>query len=64
MTNMVFFPLGEGDVSDAEFEKRCLDKGMLIHMVSPRRARFVTHMDVDREDVERAAAIVAEVIRA
>ena len=37
---------------------------MLIHMVSPRRARFVTHMDVDREDVERAAAIVAEVIRA
>ena len=64
MTNMVFFPLGEGDVSDAEFEKRCLDKGMLVHMVSPRRARFVTHMDVDREDVERAAAIVAEVIRA
>ena len=60
MTNMVFFPLGEGDVSDEEFEKRCLDRGMLIHMVSPRRARFVTHMDVDREDVERAAAIVAE----
>ena len=51
-------------MSDAEFEKRCLDKGMLVHMVSPRRARFVTHMDVDREDVERAAAIVAEVIRA
>ena len=37
MTNMVFFPLGEGDVSDEEFEKRCLDRGMLIHMVSPRR---------------------------
>ena len=38
MTNMVFFPLGEGDVSDAEFEKRCAGKGMLVHMVSPRRA--------------------------
>ncbi len=64
MTNMVFFPLGEGDAGDAEFEKRCLDRGLLAHIVSPRRVRFVTHMDVDREDVERAAAIVAEVIRA
>ncbi len=64
MTNMVFFPLGDGDVSDEEFTERCLGRGMLIHMVSPRRARLVTHMDVDREDVERAAKIIAEVIKA
>lgn len=64
MTNMVFFPLGEDDASDAEFEKRCLERGMLAHMISPRRARLVTHMDVDRGDVERAASIIAEVIKA
>ncbi len=33
-------------------------------MISPRRARFVTHLDVDREDVERAAAIILEVLSA
>ncbi|MCC8057377.1 GntG family PLP-dependent aldolase [Cloacibacillus sp.] len=64
MTNMVFFPLKEGQVGDAEFEARCLEKGLLAHMISPRRARFVTHLDVDREDVERAAAIILEVLSA
>ena len=64
MTNMVFFPLKEGQVGDAEFEAGCLEKGLLAHMISPRRARFVTHLDVDREDVERAAAIILEVLSA
>jgi len=64
MTNMVFFPLKEGQVSDAEFEARCLENGLLAHMISPRRARFVTHLDVGREDVERAAAIILEVLSA
>ena len=41
-----------------------LEKGLLAHMISPRRARFVTHLDVDREDVERAAAIILEVLSA
>lgn len=64
MTNMVFFPLRDGEASDADFEARCLEKGLLTHMISPRRARFVTHLDVDREDVERAAEIVLEALRA
>lgn len=64
MTNMVFFPMPEGSVSDEEFEKRCESRGLILHMISPRRARLVTHMDVDRDDVERAAAVILEVIAA
>lgn len=62
MTNMVFFPMPEGSVPDAEFEKRCLDEELLVNVIEPRRVRLVTHLDVDGEDVERAAAIVAKVI--
>lgn len=57
-TNMVFFPLGPENPADAEFERRCAEKGLLAHIISPRRARLVTHLDVDAEDVERAADIV------
>lgn len=64
MTNMVFFPLKEGQVSDAGFEEGCLAKGLLVHMISPRRARLVTHLDVDHEDVERAADIIIGVLGA
>ncbi|MDO4987817.1 MAG: low-specificity L-threonine aldolase [Synergistes sp.] len=64
MTNMIFFPLKDGQVSDDDFEKKCLEKGMLAHMIEPRRVRLVTHIDIDREDVERAAAIVLEVLSA
>lgn len=62
MTNMVFFPLKEGQLSDEAFERFCLERGLLAHMISPRRARLVTHLDVDSEDVKRAAEIIIEAL--
>ena len=35
--------------------------GLLINASGPRRLRAVTHLDVAREDVERAADIIARV---
>lgn len=64
-TNMVFFDLGESKVSGDDFVRLCAEKNLLLHRtVSPRRVRLVTHMDVDREDVEKAAGIILEVISA
>ena len=64
MTNMVFFPMPEGSMSDEAFERKCLERGLLTHMIGPRRARLVTHLDVTREDCERAAEIITGVLRA
>ncbi len=64
MTNMVFFPLDPHHPSDDDFEARCKDRGLLLNMINPRRVRLVTHIDVDRDDVERAAAVIIEVMSA
>ena len=62
MTNMVFFSLTECCPSDESFVNACCERGLLLNALSPRRIRLVTHLDVDREDVEKAASIIIEVI--
>ncbi len=63
MTNMVFFPLTDGQPSDADFVARCKARGLLTEAIEPRRVRFVTHIDIDRDDIERAADIVLTVLK-
>ncbi len=62
MTNMIFFPMLEDYPSDESFVSGCKERGLLLNALSPRRIRLVTHLDVNREDVERAAGIILEVI--
>ena len=64
MTNMVFFPLPDSLPDDDAFVAACERKGLLLIMIAPRRVRLVTHLDVNREDVERAAAIITGVLSA
>ena len=63
-TNMVFFPLPDSLPDDDAFVAACERKGLLLIMIAPRRVRLVTHLDVNREDVERAAAIITGVLSA
>ena len=37
-------------------------QGVLVSQVSPRRIRLVTHLDVDRAAVDRAADVLAELL--
>jgi threonine aldolase len=37
-------------------------QGVLVSQVSPRRIRLVTHLDVDRKAVERAADVLSELL--
>ncbi len=62
MTNMVFFPMLKNYPTDEYFVSACQERGLLLNALSPRRIRLVTHLDVNREDVERAADIILEVI--
>ena len=62
-TNMVFFSLEEG--SDAASFCRCLEhEGVLMIPMGPRRVRAVTHLDVDRRDIEAAGASLARALHA
>ena len=64
-TNMVFFDLGDAKVSGDDFVRLCAERGLLLdRAASPRRVRLVTHLDVDAEDVDRAAKIILEVMSA
>jgi threonine aldolase len=60
-SNMVFFRWQSGDLSDVEFLRRCVERGVRFSHVGANRFRAVTHMDVKRDDMEKAAKIVATI---
>src|ERR1017187_1243630 len=60
-TNIVIFNLrGGGDA--AAFCAALKERGVLASGIGPRAVRLVTHFDVSREDCERAAEVVGEVL--
>jgi len=61
-TNMVIFKLKKGGDA-AAFCAALKEKGVLAGGLGPRVVRFVTHFDVSREDCQRAAGVVADVLK-
>jgi threonine aldolase len=59
-TNMVY---AEVPVDAPTFVPRLRAAGLLVNSVGPRALRLVCHLDVSREDVGRAAQIVAATLR-
>jgi threonine aldolase len=59
-TNMVY---AEVPVDAPPFVPRLRAAGLLVNSVGPRALRLVCHLDVSREDVGRAAQIVAATLR-
>ncbi|MDI9370354.1 MAG: low-specificity L-threonine aldolase [Synergistaceae bacterium] len=57
-TNMVYCNME--DDTGADLNVRCAAKGVLFNSVSAGRFRLVTHLDVSREQVVRAASIILE----
>ncbi|SFK60402.1 threonine aldolase family protein [Geodermatophilus ruber] len=57
-TNMVVLD----DVPAAVIAEAARARGVLVSQVSERRIRLVTHLDVDRAGVERAADVLAELL--
>src|SRR5881296_1640734 len=61
-TNIVIFDLKESSRSSADFLQSAASRNVLAVPVDSEKVRMVTHLDVDRNDVEKAAAVVQEVL--
>jgi threonine aldolase len=61
-TNIVIFDLKKTGRSSGDFLKTLAGRGVLAVPVDNDKVRMVTHLDVDRHGVEKAAAVVKEVL--
>jgi threonine aldolase len=59
-TNIVIFEVDPELGTAAAFCARLRDEGVLMNATAPQRIRAVTHLDVSREQVERAAEALQE----
>jgi threonine aldolase len=61
-TNILVFNLNDGAPDAATVVGKANERGLLIFAFGPRTIRAVTHLDVTREQCERAADILLEAI--
>jgi len=61
-TNILVFSLADDAPDAATVVARAGERGVLIFAFGPRTIRAVTHLDVTREQCERGADILAEII--
>jgi threonine aldolase len=61
-TNIVVFGLAPDAPDAPTIVAQARDRGVLVFAFTPRTVRAVTHLDVSREQCERAAAILADLI--
>ena len=62
-TNIVMLDLVRETDSSETVIPRLAQAGVLVVPFGPRRLRAVTHLDVSRGDVERAARLIMETLR-
>jgi threonine aldolase len=63
-TNIVIYDVGETGLTSKQFLEKLAQRKVLGGPVDARRVRMVTHLDVDRNDVEQAVKIIGEVVGA
>jgi threonine aldolase len=62
-TNIVIYDLKKSGWTSANFLQALAKRGVLAVPVDSDRVRMVTHLDVDRAQVEKAAVVVGEVLK-
>jgi len=60
-TNIVLYDVGATGLGSTQFLKRLAERHVLGGPVDARRVRMVTHLDVDRNDIEQSLRIIGEV---
>ena len=61
-TNIVIYDVGETGLSSGQFLQQLSARQVLGGPVDGRRVRMVTHLDVDRNDIEQALRVIGEVV--
>ena len=60
-TNILIFGISGLHLSTPEFSKELKRRGVLANGINATEMRMVTHVDVTRDDCERAAGLAAEI---
>jgi len=63
-TNIVIYDVGETGLTSKQFLERLAQRKVQGGPVDARRIRMVTHLDVDRNDIEQSLKIIGEVVGA
>jgi threonine aldolase len=63
LTNIVIYDLKKSGWSSSDFLQAIAKRNVLAVPVDNDKVRMVTHLDVDRDDIEQAASVVGEVLR-
>jgi threonine aldolase len=61
-TNIVIYDVGDCGLNSSQFLRRLAERKVLGGPVDARRVRMVTHLDVDRADIEQALRVIGEVV--
>jgi threonine aldolase len=61
-TNIVIYDVGDTGHSSTQFLKELSAHNVLGGPVDSRKVRMVTHLDVDRGDIEQALAVIGKVV--
>jgi threonine aldolase len=61
-TNIVVYDVGETGLSSSQFLQQLSTRQVLGGPIDSRRVRMVTHLDVDRNDIEQALKVIGEVV--
>jgi len=63
-TNIVLYDVRKTGLTSGQFLQKLAERKVLGGPVDARRVRMVTHLDVDREDIEQALRRIGEVVGA
>jgi len=63
-TNIVLYDVGQTGLTSAQFLQKLAERKVLGGPVDTRRIRMVTHLDVDRDNIEQALRRIGEVVGA
>ena len=61
-TNIIICDVGESGLSSSDFLRRLAERKVLAGPVDVNRVRMVTHLDVDRSDIEQALSAVRQIL--
>jgi threonine aldolase len=63
VTNILVFDISGSGMNTAEFSRKLGAKNVLANGINPEQMRFVTHMDVSREDCLRALDVIRQICK-
>jgi threonine aldolase len=62
-TNLVILDLAKSALDAPALAAAAADRGVLIAAMLPKKARLVTHLDVDDEGIDRAIEVLSDLLR-